>query len=296
MCLSEGESTSSGENEEDDGQDDEVTESFDPDNYYSSSANKLPVVITDYIEKRFRKCISVDKRRKMFKDNPIPDTPAAKPPQPDDDIVAFLGNDFPNKSDKRLRRIQATTIAAAGPLTTLWSNLVEQDMEKGSGTLVPVEDVLDTVQRTLSLLGNSVNYISQARRDLIISQLEFKKKGLGKVMRKACKPDLGNTGSELFGEKFRKTLKSKADSMVAFGKIAERVEQNTKSHNQSFRGGPSTRRYAGGAGRNTKTYQSNQNRQPWIHRPKSYPPKRYFNQNHNQQQKQDPPKAKSFQN
>jgi hypothetical protein len=289
MRLSDSESASSGENEEGDEQDDEVTESFDPDNYYSS-ANKLPGVVTNYIEKRFRKCISVDKRKKMFKDNPIPDTPAAKPPQPDDDIV---GNDFPNKSDKRLRRIQATTIAAAGPLTTLWSNLIEQDMGKGSGTLVPVEDVLDTVQRTLSCLGNSVNYISQARRDLIISQLEFKKKGLGKVMRKACKPDLGNTGSELFGEKFRKTLKSKADSMVAFGKIAERVEQNTKSHNQSFRGGPSTRRYAGGVGRNTKPYQNNQNRQPWLHRPKSYPPKRYFNQN--QQQKQDPPKAKSFQ-
>ena len=82
---------------------------------------------TDYIEKRFQKCISIHKRRKIFKDNPILDTPAAKPPQPDDDIVAFL---FPNKSDKRLRKIQATTIAAAGPLTILWSNLVEQDMEK----------------------------------------------------------------------------------------------------------------------------------------------------------------------
>ena len=80
----------------------------------------------------------------------IPDTPAAKPPQPDDDIVAFLGNDFPTKSDKRQRRIQATTIAAAGPLTTLWSNLVEQDMVKGSNTLVPVGDIIDTIQRIFS--------------------------------------------------------------------------------------------------------------------------------------------------
>ena len=73
----------------------------------------------------------------MFKDNPIPDTPAAKPPQPDDHIVAFLGNDFPNRSDKCLRRIQATTTAAAGPFTTLWSNLIEQDIGKGSGILAP---------------------------------------------------------------------------------------------------------------------------------------------------------------
>ena len=37
--------------------------------------------------------------------------------------------------------------------------------------------------------------------------------------------DLGNTGKEeLFGENFRKMLKSKADSIVAFGKIADRVK------------------------------------------------------------------------
>ena len=125
------------------------------------------------------------------------------------------------KSNKRLRRIQATTIAVAGPLTTLWANLLDQEMDRNSGTLVPVDDIIDTIQRTLSLLGNSVHYISQARRDLVISQLEYKKKGLGKVMRKVCQSDLGNTGTELFGEKFRKSLKSKADSMVAFGKIAE---------------------------------------------------------------------------
>ena len=265
-----------------------MTESFDPDNYYASSGQSLPKSITDYIETRFRKCIPVDKRRKMFKDNPIPDTPAAKPPQPDDDIVAFLGKDFPSKSDKRLRRIQATTIAVAGPLTTLWANLVEQDMGKGSGTLIPVDDVIDTIQRSLSLLGNSVNYISQARRDLIISQLEYKKKGLGKVMRKVCQSDLGNTDKELFGEKFRKTLKSKADSMVAFGKIADRVEQNTRNKNQSFRGGPSASRYAGGAGKNFKSYQKTTQSRSFS---RWNQPRRYFNQN--QQRKQDFSKPKA---
>ena len=91
-------------------------------------------------------------------------------------------------------------------------------MDQGSGTLIPVDDVSDTIQRSLSLLGNSVNYISQS-----------KKKGLGKVMRKVCQSDIGNTGKELFGEKFRKTVKSKADSMVAFGKLANRVKQNTRT-------------------------------------------------------------------
>ena len=71
-----------------------MTEPFDPDNYYAASGQSLPLDITDYVEKRFRKCVPVDKRRKMFKDNPIPDTPAAKSLQADDDIVAFLGKNF----------------------------------------------------------------------------------------------------------------------------------------------------------------------------------------------------------
>ena len=100
----------------------------------------------------------------------------------DTSIVAFLGNDFATKSNKCLGRIQVTTIAAVGPLSTVWSYLVKQDMVKGSNTLVPVEDVIDTIKRTFSLLRSSVSYISQARRDLIISQLEFKKKGLANVM------------------------------------------------------------------------------------------------------------------
>ena len=73
-------------------------------------------------------------------------------------------------------------------------------------------------------------------------------------MIKVCQSDLANTDKELSGEN-SETLKSKADSMVAFGKIADRVEQNTHSKSQSFRGGPSTSRYTGGAGKNPKSYQ-----------------------------------------
>ena len=163
--------------------------SFDSDNYNSSAATELPEVVTSYVEKRFRKCISVDKI-KMFKDNPTPDTPVAKPPQLVDDIVAFLGNDFPTKSDKHLRMQDSSYNNSCSPPS---DHLVVQSSRtrhgQSSNTFVPVEDVIDTIQHTISLLGNSVKYTSQARRDLIISQLEFKKKGLAKVMRKACQPD-----------------------------------------------------------------------------------------------------------
>ena len=103
-------------------------------------------------------------------------------------------------------------------------------------------------------------------------------------MRKVCQSDLGNTGKELFGEKFRKTLKSKADSMVALGKLL-REWNRTLETKTSVLGGPSTSRYAGGAGKNHKLYQKtsqNPSYSRWNQ------PRRYFNQN--KQQKQDFPK------
>ena len=68
----------------------DIVGDFDPDNCYLSSS-KFPKVVNDYIEKRFRRCIPREQRIKMLRDNPIPSTPAAKVPQVDDDIVAFLG-------------------------------------------------------------------------------------------------------------------------------------------------------------------------------------------------------------
>ena len=77
----------------------------------------------------------------MLKENPVPNTPAAKVPQSDDDIVAFLGEEFPLKADKRLIRIQATVLVVSAPLATLWANLVEQDLTNDKGALIPADDV-----------------------------------------------------------------------------------------------------------------------------------------------------------
>ena len=95
-------------------------------------------------------------------------------------------------------------LAVSTPMATLWANLVEQDLPNDRGVLIPSDDVKNTIQRSLALLCNSVSYILQARRDLIISKLN---KGLTMVMRKACKPHLAD---ELFGPTFRKVLKEKA--------------------------------------------------------------------------------------
>ena len=266
---------------------------FDPDNYYSSNS-QFPKVVNNYIEKRFRRCIPREQRKKMLRDNPIPSTPAAKVPQVDDDIVAFLGQEFPHKLDKCLSKIQGTTVAVAAPLATLWANLIEQKLT-GEAALIAADDVVETIQRSLSLLGNSINYISQARRDVIISKLETKKKGLAKIMRKASKSDLTDAKTELFGPTFRKVLKEKADTMSAFGKIAERVEQSTSNPNRFFRGGPSTSKYGSGRGRSTRPY-TNLSTTRNVAQQNQPKPLRYFNnpsqQRFNKQRTQNQPKPR----
>ena len=62
-------------------------------------------------------------------------------------------------------------------------------------------------------MGNSINYISQLRSNVIPSKLE---KGRAKIMRNASKGDLTGT---IFGLTFTKVLKEKAETMSAFGKM-----------------------------------------------------------------------------
>ena len=62
----------------------------------------LPRGFPEYIETRFRKCIPKEQHTKRLKQNTVPNTPTAEVLQADD-IIAFLGQEFALKVDKRLR-------------------------------------------------------------------------------------------------------------------------------------------------------------------------------------------------
>ena len=238
-----------------------MNEPFDPDTFYASK-QKTPKEIREYLEVRFRKCIEKDHRKRMARDCPLPDTPAAHPPEPDGDIVDYLGKDFPHNSDKQLRRIQATILATSAPLTHLWSELVDQKLTAGSNGLVPVEVVLETIQCSLVLIGNASHYVSQARRAGIIDKLDEKARGLRPTLGRLCKEDLGNTGKYLFGPQFRKALTDKAEAISSFARVAQKVSnpQSTGQAKKFLRPGP-TPVYGGGLGRaNHQPYNPQQQR------------------------------------
>ena len=174
----------------------------------------------------------------MARDDPLPDIPALHCPQADDVIADFMGKDFPSKIDSQYRRRQMAVLASAALAINLWVNL-DQQLTSGQGGLVPVDVVLEAIQRSLVLVGNVSNYILQMRRDVIIRKLEDRNRGLARTLRRICKsrqPD----GDLLFGSAVHKTLSDRAEMVSALQKAATKVDVRGSggSVKKFFRGGP----------------------------------------------------------
>ena len=125
-----------------------------------------------YVNKYFRTCLKDSHRKSMSKENPLPDSPALRCPKADDAVKDIMGKAFPKKMDDSYKRIQSSVNAPAAPALSLWKDLGNQGFPSGGSDLMPVQSTLDMIQRTLVLLGNSSNYLSQCRRDSIISKIK----------------------------------------------------------------------------------------------------------------------------
>ena len=68
----------------------------------------------------------------------------------------FMNKDFPKKTNDRYKRMQS---AVKAPALNLWRDLDEQGISASQGGLVPVDTVLDVLQRTVVLVGNASNLL-----------------------------------------------------------------------------------------------------------------------------------------
>ena len=96
-------------------------------------------------------------------------------PKLDDVLVDFMGQDFVSKRDNCHKCIQAAILSSSAPLINLWAQLSEQQLSVEQGGFVSVEVLLATIQKSLVLVGNASNYVSQMRRDTIIDKLRAEK-------------------------------------------------------------------------------------------------------------------------
>ena len=218
----------------------DLAEPFEPNSFYKKSPKvNVPEAIESCLLKYFQSNLEATARRSMARDDPLPDIPALRCPQADDVIADFMGRDFPSKIDSQYRRMQTAVLASAAPAINLWVNLDQQQLTSGQGGLVPVDVVLEVIQRSLVLVGNASNYISQMRRDIIIRKLEDRNRGLARTLRSICKsrqPD----GDLLFGSTVHKALSDRAETVSALQKAAAKVDVRGSggSVKKFFRGGP----------------------------------------------------------
>ena len=82
--------------------------------------------------------------------------------------------------------------------------MVEQGLDQDPKALIPIAEVLDTIQRALVLLGSANNTISETHSSF----------------RKYAKGDFSKTGGDIFGEAFKEVLVQKVETGSALSKAA----------------------------------------------------------------------------
>ena len=180
-------------------------------------------------------------------------------PKVDKYISEFLGKKFPKERDTELAKVQTAILACIRPLTSAWQDLLEEGLDEDTGMTVPATDVLSVIQRTLCLIGNASEFVSQTRRSKILESIDQSWSKFGS--------DEYKTKDTLFGEEFQASLTGKVEKDVALSKAVsilkrskkgrEEASTSTRRDGQSsgrfFRRGPPAQ-YGGRQGRNTPTY------------------------------------------
>ena len=196
--------------------------------------------VRKYIEKHFCRSLSKQERTAMLKRHPKPDTEAAVPPKLDNFISDFAGKKLDKARDAQLARIQGAVLYAANPLTCLWSDLADQGLTQDPKAAILVSDVLDIVQRSLVLLWNANNLISETRRETALESIHPSLKKYGKG-------DFSNSKCDLFGQEFKDGLVKKVEADAALFKAVSIVARSVGTTGKIYQKQPSGQHFSQGS-------------------------------------------------
>ena len=180
-----------------------------------------PKQITEYLEKHFRRGLSKEERTAMLKRHPKPDTPVMTPPKLDQFITDFAPKNIDKARDTSLARILGSMLYAVNPLVNVWAGLIDQKLDDDPEALIPVSDVLEMIQRSIVLLGNTNNLISESRREAVLEKIQ-------PTLRKYAKGDFSEAQNELFGMRFKENLVQKVEADTALSKAVRIVTRGSK--------------------------------------------------------------------
>ena len=124
-------------------------------------------IINSFIEKHFKRAMTMKEREAIMKDFPKSSCPAPQTPKIDDDIkkqIKRASKDPHFGVERSLYKLQEQILDIAGPLTCLWADLLNHYV-----TVIP-EDVILLLQKVLVLLESAFHNVSQERRRIAWSQ------------------------------------------------------------------------------------------------------------------------------
>lgn len=220
--------------------------------------SKVPRIMQKYLDRHMKRCLTKEERDALFKEHPRPDLASCMPPRVDKYMIDFLGKRMPKTGDSDLSKMQGAVMAVMRPLTSAWQQLEEGGLRSDPDLLVPAGEVLAMIQRTICLLGNASELISQTRRTKILEAVDPAWSRYGSE-------EFPSSSTFLFGEEFQEKLTKKVEKDTALAKAVSMTKRAKKDENppstrrveqkkpQFFRGGPPAR-YGGRQGRNFFPY------------------------------------------
>ena len=128
----------------------------------------------------------------------------------------------------------------------------EQNLSGSQEELIPADEVLRVLQASLVLIGNSVNYISQQRREAILSAFPTSRSNLAKILRQICNKDfeVGEKETELFGSKAMEKVSERVNALEAFKKAVAKADTSQKKGSRFLGKGPAAK-YGSSAGQSS---------------------------------------------
>ena len=152
----------------------------------------------------FHASLYKDVQSAMNKVHLVPHTPVLKVLKVDGFVLDHLKQHFLKARDHELGTIQSALQRCAGPLSCLWSELIDNDLLKSEDSVINVHDILNVLQRTLVLLDNANERVSQTRCNIL--------RAINQGLEKYGKEPPSNNQELLFGKEFCSQLKAQVES------------------------------------------------------------------------------------
>ena len=126
-----------------------------------------PRLVSTYLSKHLRHCLTKEERKALFKEHPRPDAEVCTVPKVDKYMIEFLGKQLPKDNEAQLTKIQAAILAILRPLTAAWQDL-EEELKENSDIAVPATEALGLIQCTICLVRNASEITSDSKGKILI--------------------------------------------------------------------------------------------------------------------------------